>query len=221
MSRWAAAVVALVAVSIVAAGVGVALQSDGPTTTSHPVLLGEPSAYRGVRQLPAYPMPTVRLQTTDGQPFDFAQAARGKLVLLYVGYTNCPDVCPLHMVEIASALRQLSPAEASRVLVLFVTADPERDTADVLGRWLANFSPAFVGLRGSQAEIAGVQRALGLNIASHAGNAHGGSDVDHGTSVFAFPPDSQKADLIYPAGTTASDYAADIQTLLKDGAFHR
>lgn len=125
------------------------------------------------------------------------------------------------MVELASALEQLPAESAEQVLVVFVTADPERDTPAVIRGWLDNFSADFVGLTGDQTEINAIQRALGLNPASHAANDHGGYDVDHGTTVFAFPRKSGAAELVYPMGTTAEDYAADIEKLLEEGSARR
>lgn len=213
-------VIILAVVAIVAGGLGglVALSSSDESPGSDASLvLGGPLRYRGVRQFPAYPLPAVRLKTATGASFDFAANSEGKLLLLYVGYTNCADACPLQMATISQALQQLSSADAGRVLVVFVTADPERDTPEVLDKWLANFDARFVGLRGEQAEVNALQRSLGLNPASHASNDHGSYDVDHGTTVFAFPPESRQAELVYPMGTTAADYASDIAKLLKDG----
>lgn len=178
--------------------------------------LGLPSRYTGVRQLPAYEIPPMSLTATDGSKFDLRAKADGKLLMLYVGYTNCPDVCSLQMLEVAEALEQMSPELADQVLAVFITADPERDTPEVLSKWLANFSSDIVGLTGDQATLNVLQQALGLNAASHAANDHGGYDVDHGTMVLAFPPESGKAELVYPVGTTAEQYRSDMEMLVKD-----
>lgn len=217
MIRWL--LVALAGAAIVAAVVGVAVgaTSGDASDGDEGIVLGGPPRYRGVRQLPAYPIPKVALTDTSGTAFDLSTAAEDRLLMLYVGYTNCEDACPLHLAALASALGQLPPATAEQVLVVFVTGDPERDTPAVIRDWLDNFSADFVGLTGDQCEINAIQRALGLNPASHAANDHGGYDVDHGTTVFAFPPESRAAELVYPMGTTAEDYAADMEKLLEDG----
>jgi protein SCO1/2 len=217
MIRWVLVALAGVAIVVMLAGVALGISSGDASDSDEGLVLGGPSRYLGVRQLPPYDIPPVALTATDGSAYDLRASAEGKLLLLYVGYTNCADACPLHMVEIASALEQLPPELAEQVLVVFVTADPDRDTPEIIETWLANFSTDFVGLTGDQAELNNIQRALGLNPASHTTNDHGGYDVDHGTTVFAFPPESRKAELVYPVGTTAADYAADIEKLLEDG----
>ena len=85
---------------------------------------------------------------------------RGKVVLLFFGYTRCPDVCPTTLLRTAEAIRHLRADEASRVQVLWATVDPERDTADLVGRYVAAFNPAFIGLRGSIAQTDAVTAAF-------------------------------------------------------------
>src|SRR4051812_28704979 len=90
----------------------------------------------GVKLTPVRPKPDFTLENTDGQPFHFAAATRDAVTLLYFGYTNCPDVCPQHLVNIAGALRKLSPEQQAHVRVVFVTTDPARDTPERLRGWL-------------------------------------------------------------------------------------
>jgi len=85
---------------------------------------------------------------------------RGKVVLLFFGYTRCPDVCPTTLVRMAQAMRLLAGDEASRVQVLWVTIDPERDTSGLVERYVAAFNPAFIGLRGSVAQTDAVTAAF-------------------------------------------------------------
>ncbi|HEY8973830.1 MAG TPA: SCO family protein [Burkholderiaceae bacterium] len=77
---------------------------------------------------------------------------RGKVLLLFFGYTRCPDVCPTTLVRVAEAVRRLAPDEASRVRVLWATVDPERDSPELVGRYVQAFNPAFIGLSGSVAQ---------------------------------------------------------------------
>ncbi len=81
---------------------------------------------------------------------------RGKVMLIYFGYTFCPDVCPTTLGNVAQAYDLLSPAEQAQVVPIFVTVDPERDTVDQIAQYVAAFSPAFVGLTGSPEQIAPV-----------------------------------------------------------------
>src|SRR5690606_5395280 len=96
----------------------------------------------------AIAIPSVTLESLDGQPVDLAEAAQGKLSLLFFGYTHCPDVCPVHMTNIAAVLHAFSWARRDSIRVVFVTTDPERDTPERLRTWLASIDSTFVGLRG-------------------------------------------------------------------------
>ena len=217
MIRWVVAALAGLALLGAVFGVALALTSAGDTANRQTIVLGAEPRYRGFRQLPAYAIPSTILKDTSGQPYDLVARSRGKLLLLYVGYSNCPDVCPAHMANIAAALKQVSPEVAAKTLVVFITADPGRDTPAVLRTWLDNFSADFVGLTGEAGALANVQRSLGLNPASRTDTNEGGNDMDHATTVFAFPPESRKAEVVYVAGTTVEDFAADISMLIADG----
>jgi protein SCO1/2 len=94
---------------------------------------------------PGLPKPNFTLTDTNGNPYDLDGQTQGYLTALYFGYTNCPDVCPTHMANIAAALRQLPASVTSHIKVLFVTTDPARDTPAVLRAWLNNFDPTFIG----------------------------------------------------------------------------
>jgi protein SCO1 len=85
---------------------------------------------------------------------------RGNVVLLFFGYTRCPDVCPTTLLRVAEAMRSLGVDETARVRVLWATVDPDRDTPDLVGRYVAAFNPAFVGLSGSVAQTDAVTAAF-------------------------------------------------------------
>ena len=116
----------------------------------------------GVKLTPVRAKPDFTLENTDGKPFHFAAETRGVVTLLFFGYTNCPDVCPQHLVNIAGALRQMSAKDQERVRVVFVTTDPARDTPERLRGWLNNFDRRFIGLRGGIDEVNSLQTSLGL-----------------------------------------------------------
>jgi len=86
---------------------------------------------------------------------------RGKVVLLYFGYTSCPDICPTNLAIMAYALKQLTPAERARVQVLFVSVDPARDTPERLAEYAAYFDPGILGITGSDAEVAAAAARYG------------------------------------------------------------
>ncbi len=173
------------------------------------------SELRGPRLERGMPKPDFVLQRLNGTAFDFRQETRGTVTLLFFGYRNCPDVCPLHLANIAWALRGLRDVERQRVRVVFVTTDPERDTPSELEGWLARFDPAFIGLTGAPAEIAAAQRRLGMAPALREGELPqgGGYGITHMSQIWAFTPDDS-AHVMYPFGVKREDLAADLKVLV-------
>lgn len=164
---------------------------------------------------PPVPRPDVTLTDTKGQPYDFAAATRGRVTFITFGYTHCPDVCPVHMANIAGALRQLPAAERSRVTVVFVTTDPERDSLPQLRRWLDSFDSTFVGLRGTDVQLTAMELAFHIPPAQREDLPGGGYGVAHSAQVFAFTPDDS-AHVIYLPGMGSAAYAHDIPRLLRN-----
>ena len=119
---------------------------------------------------------------------DFA----GKYRIVYFGFTFCPDVCPTDLQAIGAALRRFEaqdPARAARVVPLFITVDPARDTPEVMRRYAANFHPRIIGLTGSEAEIAAVARGYGVYYQRGEPTADGGYAVDHSRYTILYAPD--------------------------------
>lgn len=170
--------------------------------------------YRGILVAEPTALPDAVLTDTSGQPYNLREHAKGKLMLLYVGYTNCPDICPAHMANIAAALKRLPPNVASSVSVVFITTDPDRDTPAVMRKWLDNFDTNFAGLTSSQDNLDAVQRALGLNIAVKQDTGDGNYTVGHAANVLAFTKDG-KSHIEYPPGTSVDDLAHDLPLLVK------
>ncbi|HUF29784.1 MAG TPA: SCO family protein, partial [Gemmatimonadaceae bacterium] len=149
---------------------------------------------------------------------DLAEQSRGKLTLLFFGYTHCPDVCPVHMTNIAAAMRTFSWARRDSIRVVFVTTDPERDTPDRLRSWLGSIDSSFVGLRGTQAAIDSAQRGLGLPEAMRLPGAHAGDyQVGHAGQVLAVFADG-RARFAYPFGTRQAEFAHDLPKLVAESA---
>lgn len=122
----------------------------------------------------------------DGKAMTAADFA-GKVVLLYFGYTHCPDVCPTTLADLAQALRLLG-AEANRVSVLFVSVDPKRDTPAVLKSYAAGFAPQVVGLSGSQEQLEALTKRYRVAYSLGNADAYGNYVVYHSSSVFVFDP---------------------------------
>ncbi len=170
---------------------------------------------RGVVLDPAQPKPDLRLTTVDGQPFDFRRDTKGKLALLFFGYTHCPDICPLHMANLGRVLQGLPSEVTSRIVVVFVTTDPERDTPARLKGWLANFGPGFVGLTGSPDQVRNAQLAAQLMPAIRELPDSAAPDaylVSHAAQVIAYTSDDL-AHIVYPFGIRQQDWANDLPIL--------
>ena len=174
--------------------------------------------YRGVVLAAPLAKPDFTLTDTEGRPFDFRQKTDGSLTLLFFGYTNCPDICPVHLGNIHTVLRQMPYDVASRTKVVFVTTDPERDTPAKLRAWLDNFDSSYVGLRGTLDEVNRIQAELHLPpaVASAAHGADSSYDVGHAAQVIAFSPTDNMAHVVYPFGTRQQDWANDLPKLMSD-----
>jgi protein SCO1/2 len=132
-------------------------------------------------------------------------------VLLYFGYTQCPDVCPTTLATLARALHELGPA-ASQVRVLFVSVDPARDTASVLKRYVANFGPQFVGLRGSDAALTALAKRYRVAYSRGTPDANGFYPVSHSSAVFVFQKGGAVR-LLAREDDKATTIAADLRQL--------
>jgi protein SCO1/2 len=139
---------------------------------------------------------------------------RGKAVVLFFGFTQCPDVCPTTMLEVASQLKKLG-ADAERVQVLFVTLDPERDSPELLGKYVTAFDPRFLGLRG---DLAATQRAAKeFKIYFEKRKVGDSYSIDHSGQSYVIDPAGRLRLLVRP-DRLESDLADDLRTLLKEKA---
>lgn len=162
------------------------------------------------------PKPNVTLTDTSGQPYNLMQQTQGYVTLVYFGYTHCPDVCPATMANIGTVMKQLPAKVSSRIKVVFVTTDPQRDTPAVNRAWLDHFSPSFVGLTGDQASINKALATAGLPPAQQEADGTGGYGVDHAAFVLAYTPDNL-AHVVYPEGVTLADWKSDMTQLVQKG----
>jgi protein SCO1/2 len=160
----------------------------------------------------AAPRPDFQLTTVDGQPFRFATSTGGRLTLLFFGYTNCPDVCPATVSILGAAMNKLTSEDRSRIDLVFVTTDPERDQPDSLDRWLRHFDRDYIGLTGTPAELEQAQRAVGVTPAIR-DTANGRYTVSHAAQVIVYSPDDS-SHIAYPFGTRQQQWVADLPILL-------
>jgi len=139
-------------------------------------------------------------QVTVGGPFTLTapdgttvtdETYRGKWLLVFFGYTYCPDVCPTTLMEIAIALEKLGP-DAAKVQPIFITVDPERDTPEVMGEYTAAFGSRIVGLTGSPQQIAAVSKEYGAySEQRRIGPDAGDYLVDHSTYIYIMDPEGE------------------------------
>ncbi|RFU83207.1 SCO family protein [Streptomyces triticagri] len=158
--------------------------------------------------------PDMVLTDTDGKEFDLIERTEGKPTLLYFGYTNCPDVCPLTMSNLALALKDVPADVRKKLQVIMVSSDPERDTPKELGKWLKGQDPSFIGLTGDFPTIQAGARTLGISIDEPVKEKDGSITSTHGKQVMAFSPKTDEGYVFYNGETTsAEDYAKDLPKL--------
>jgi protein SCO1/2 len=137
---------------------------------------------------------------------------RGKAVVLFFGYTQCPDVCPTTLSAMAEVTKLLG-GDAARLQVVFVTLDPERDTPALIADYLAQFNPAFLGLRGDKAATEAVAKEFKVFYAKQAAGGAGGYTLDHTAGSYVFDP-AGRLRLYQRHGEAPQRIAADLKLLL-------
>jgi len=167
------------------------------------------STYHGGLVTPPIPKPSFTLTDTSGGLFDFRSKTDGYVTLLFFGYTNCPDICPMHMAFLGSAFKKLPKDVAQRFKVVFVTTDPARDNPQVIRTWLNLFNKDFIGLTGTDSEVRAAQ------VAAHIPLAKGAPSYDHAAFVLAYTRDNL-AHVIYPSGISESTWLQDLPQLSKE-----
>lgn len=138
---------------------------------------------------------------------------RGKVVVLFFGYTQCPDVCPTTLSELAEAMKRLGP-DAERVQVLFVTIDPERDTKELLAQYVPAFDPRFVGLFGDADATARTAKDFRILYQKQPGRTPESYTMDHSAGTFLFDPKG-KLRVYVGYGQGAEVFVHDIRELLR------
>lgn len=174
-------------------------------------LVGGPYTYHGTLIQSPERDRNFTLTGPDGQPVNLHDF-RGKAVLLYFGYTFCPDVCPATLVELAQA-NELLGKDAEKAQVVMISVDPDRDTPEALEEYVTHFDPTFIGITGTEDEVAAVATQYGIFYEKHDGTVATGYLIDHTASVVVIDPDGYLR-LIYPFGTPAEDIAEDIRHLV-------
>ncbi|HEX5802749.1 MAG TPA: SCO family protein [Azospira sp.] len=146
-----------------------------------------------------------------GQPRRLADY-RGKAVVLFFGFTQCPDVCPTTLSAMRETIKLLGE-DGKRVQVLFVTLDPARDTTALLAQYVPQFDPGFVGLRGDDAAIAALAKDFKVFYSKQPGKTPDSYSIDHSTGSYAFDPQGRLR-LLLRHGEDPANIAADLKLLL-------
>ncbi len=173
--------------------------------------IGSPYTYHGTVIQSPDPDSNFTLTGPGGQEVNLRDF-RGQAVLLYFGYTFCPDVCPATLVELAQATDILGD-DAQKTQVIMVSIDPERDTPEKLEEYVTHFDPSFIGVTGTEDEVAAVATQYGIFYEKHDGTVATGYLIDHTASVVVIDPDGYLR-LVYPFGTPAQDIAEDLSHLV-------
>lgn len=190
-----------------AGGTGVAT----PAGSAAPPLAAGDKAFHGIDITGAAYARNFALADPDGKVRTLDEF-KGRVVVVFFGFTQCPDVCPTTMAELAQ-IRQSLGADGERLQGIFVTVDPDRDTPELLGAYVKNFDPSFVALRGDATQTEAVAREFKVYFAKVPGRNTGSYTIDHTAGAYVFDPQG-RVRLFVRHGTGATAMADDIRKLL-------
>lgn len=198
-SRWA--LIGLAAFVVIALFLGLIYFMPRPVNFQYGTLLDAQE-----------PLTDFTLDSSLGEPVALSDF-RGKYALLYFGYTNCPDVCPLTLAEMRGALERLA-GKADKVQPIFITLDPERDTPEHMAAYLQHFYPTLIGLSGPLAQIQELATRFGIFFEKRDVGSASGYLVDHTSVVLVVDPEGRLRG-IFPNGVTGEQMASDLQSLIQ------
>lgn len=177
-------------------------------------LFAPPVTLRGTAYTEPYPpAPEIELTRDNGSSFRLSEM-RGNILLLFFGYTSCPDVCPTTMAELKTALDEIGEENAKNVRVIFVTVDPERDTRQRVQEYVNHFNEDFIGLSGTEAELARVWSDYGVFREIVGGTSAAGYLVTHTARVTLIDKDGNLR-VSYGFETPVEDVVHDLKLFLK------
>lgn len=170
------------------------------------------SGYHGAWLTTPYELPDASFTDTSGQPFPLRSGTQRPAMLIFFGYTNCPDICKTTLSDLASALNRVGAETRDKVQVVVITVDPARDTPEVLGNYLARFDPSFIGLTADVDTIKQVAAAVGVVVEIEDGKPAG--EVTHSTQVIGFDRE-RRGRVVWTQGTTIGAYVDDLVRFAK------
>lgn len=170
-----------------------------------------PPSFKGIDITGADYGKSLALPDADGKTRTLAEF-QGRAVVVFFGFTQCPDVCPTTMAELAAVKQQLGPA-GERLQAVFISVDPERDTPELLKAYMANFDPSFVALRGTPEQTLAVAQSFKAFFQKVPGKEPGSYSVDHTAGAYVFDP-AGKLRLFVRYGQPVDDWVSDLKQLL-------
>lgn len=179
------------------------------------VFFAQSAGFRGTYFTEPYPPAAeFTLERSDGTSFQLSQM-RGRVVLLFFGYTSCPDICPATLAELNQAMGKLRESEADRVQVVFVTVDPERDTPERTQEYVNHFNPGFIGLSGTEEQLAKVWSDYGVFREIVEGTSALGYIVNHTARVTLIDGNGNMR-ISFGFDTPVDDIVHDLKLILRE-----
>ena len=170
--------------------------------------------YLGAELTTPYQLPDVSLDDQAGKSFNLRTGSTAPVLIFFFGYTNCPDICLSTLTDLATATGRLPEDVRSRVQVVFVTVDPQRDSPPVMAKYLSRIDPGFVGLTGATATIEQVAASMGVVIEGIDEHHEGAYDVTHSAQVVGFDA-ARRGVVVWTQGTSIGTYRADFERLVR------
>lgn len=198
---------------ILVAGIGTLLLLIAIITAV--LLFGKPDQFRGTYYVEPFPVAgEIDLARADGSVFKLSEE-RGSIVLLFFGYTSCPDVCPTTLAEMKLAVEALKPAEAEQIKVVFITVDPERDTPERVQEYVDHFSTSFIGLSGEESELTKVWSDYGIFREKVDSESATGYLVNHTARILLIDRNGDLR-ISFPYDAPVEDIIHDLKLALKE-----
>ena len=169
--------------------------------------------FHGTGLTDGYEMPDVELTDQDGQPWNLATSPTTKAMALFFGYTNCPDICPGILADMATAKRRMEQGLGAEVTLVMVTTDPARDTPEALKAYLERIDESFIGLTADLPVISSIASSMGIAIEEGKKLPSGGYEVDHGSQILGVGAD-HRVQVIWTEGYSVKDLREDYATLI-------
>lgn len=169
--------------------------------------------YLGAYIPQGYQMPDVTLTDAHGQAFNLRTSPSKPVTLVFFGYTNCPDVCPGVLSDVATALQRVDATSRDKIQLIWISTDPARDKPAVIGPYLDRFDPSFIGLTGKIADIKSAAERLGVDIEGEKKLPSGGYEVGHSAQVIGFGTD-RVGHVVWTPSTPIGDLKHDFELLV-------